>query len=124
MRVWLDADQMKARSLDAERRHQRHPAAEPGGGGGQIGSPPAPAGQAFQFTLDLRGRFSDAAQFEEIAVKAETGSGGGITRIRDVGRVELGAQTYSQFMTMDGRPAAGIAIFQLPDANALDVAVA
>ena len=122
MRVWLDPNQMKARSLtpgdviNAIQQQSQEVAA------GQIGSPPAPSGQAFQFTLDLRGRFTEAAQFEQITVKAETGTGGAITRIRDVGRVELGAQTYSQFMTMDGRPAAGIAIFQLPDANALQVA--
>ncbi len=124
MRVWLNADQMKARSLtpadvvNAIQQQSQEVAA------GQIGSPPAPNGQPFQFTLDLRGRFNEAAQFENIAVKATTGSGGGITRIRDVGRVELGAQTYSQFMTMDNSPAAGIAIFQLPEANALQLAAA
>ena len=121
MRVWLDADQMKARSLtpsdviDAIQQQSQEVAA------GQIGSPPAPTGQAFQLTLDLRGRFNEAEQFENIAVRSQTGLGGGITRIRDIGRVELGAQTYSQFLSMDGQPAAGIAIFQLPDANALQV---
>ncbi|MET0745571.1 MAG: efflux RND transporter permease subunit, partial [Microvirga sp.] len=121
MRVWLDPDQMKARSLTpadvigAIQQQSQEVAA------GQIGAPPAPSDQAFQFTLDLRGRFNEVAQFEEITVKAQTGTGGAITRIRDVGRVELGAQTYSQFLTMDGRPAAGIAIFLLPDANALQV---
>ena len=60
-------------------------------------------------------------QFEQIAVKTQGNPGGAVTRIRDVGRVELGAQTYSQFLDMDGQPAAGIAVFQLPDANALDV---
>jgi hydrophobic/amphiphilic exporter-1 (mainly G- bacteria), HAE1 family len=88
---------------------------------GQIGAPPAPENQAFQFTLDLRGRFATVAQFEQIAVKTQGTPGGAVTRIRDVGRVELGAQTYSQFLDMDGQPAAGIAVFQLPDANALDV---
>ncbi|WP_201833557.1 efflux RND transporter permease subunit [Microvirga zambiensis] len=122
MRVWLDADQMKLRSLmpsdvvNAIQEQSQEVAA------GQIGAPPAPTGQAFQFTLDLRGRFADAAQFEQIAVKEGSGVGGAITRIRDIGRVELGAQTYSQFLNMDGKPAAGIAIFQLPGANALDVA--
>ncbi|MET0428914.1 MAG: efflux RND transporter permease subunit, partial [Microvirga sp.] len=101
MRVWLDPDQMKARSLTpsdvigAIQQQSQEVAA------GQIGAPPAPSSQAFQFTLDLRGRFTEAAQFEGITVKAQTGTGGAITRIRDVGRVELGAQTYSQFLTMD-----------------------
>ena len=55
------------------------------------------------------GRLDDAAQFAELIVKA--GGAGEITRLRDVGRVELGAQTYSQFFTQDGKPAAGMAIF-------------
>ncbi len=61
-------------------------------------------------------------QFENIIVKTDPNNGGRITRIRDIGRVELGAQTYSQFFKMDGRPAGGIAIYQLPEANALDTA--
>ncbi len=121
MRVWLDPELMKARSLTpvdvigAIQQQSQEVAA------GQIGAPPAPENQAFQFTLDLRGRFATVAQFEQIAVKTQGTPGGAVTRIRDVGRVELGAQTYSQFLDMDGQPAAGIAVFQLPDANALDV---
>jgi HAE1 family hydrophobic/amphiphilic exporter-1 len=122
MRVWLDPEQMKARSLVpndvivAIQQQSQEVAA------GQIGAPPAPENQAFQYTVDLRGRFATVTQFEQIAVKTQPG--GAVTRIRDVGRVELGAQTYSQFLEMDGQPAAGIAVFQLPDANALDVAKA
>jgi hydrophobic/amphiphilic exporter-1 (mainly G- bacteria), HAE1 family len=121
MRVWLDPEQMKARALtpidviNAIKQQSQEVAA------GQIGAPPAPDNQAFQFTLDLRGRFATVEQFEQIAVKTQDNPGGAATRIRDVGRVELGAQTYSQFLDVDGQPAAGIAVFQLPDANALDV---
>ena len=60
------------------------------------------------------------SQFENVIVK--TGDKGEITRVRDVGRVELGAQTYGQVFTLNGKPAAGMAIFQSPGANALDVA--
>ncbi len=122
MRVWLDPERMQARGLtpsdiiNAIQQQSQEVAA------GQVGAPPAPSGQAFQFTLNLAGRFTDAAQFEDIAVKTANASGGTITRIRDVGRVELGAQSYSQFFTLDNRPAAGIAVFQSPGANALDVA--
>ncbi|MFE1598921.1 efflux RND transporter permease subunit [Methylobacterium sp. ID0610] len=122
MRIWLDADAMRARGLmpgDAVAAVQQQSQAV---AAGQVGAPPAPATQPFQVTLDLRGRFAEVAEFEAIALK--TAPGGAITRIRDVGRVELGAQTYSQFLTLDGAPAAGIAIFQLPDANALAVAAA
>ena len=84
--------------------------------------PPAPAGQAFQYTLNVNGRLDDPDQFEDIIVK--TGTSGDVTRVRDVGRVELGAQTYSQIFTLNGKPAAGIGVFQSPGANALDVAQA
>ena len=65
---------------------------------------------------------SDAAQFEQIILKMDSGGSGQITRIRDVGRVELGARSYSQLFKVDGKPAGGIAIYQLPGANALDTA--
>jgi HAE1 family hydrophobic/amphiphilic exporter-1 len=67
----------------------------------------------------VQGRLTDVEQFANIIVK--TGSSGEITRLRDIGRVELGAQTYSQIFTLDGQPSAGIGIFQTPGANALDV---
>ncbi|MGE7415281.1 efflux RND transporter permease subunit [Methylobacterium tarhaniae] len=122
MRIWLDADAMRARGLmpgdvvGAVQQQSQAVAA------GQVGAPPSPGTPPFQVTLDLRGRFAEAAEFSEIALK--TGPDGAVTRVRDVGRVELGAQTYSQFLTLDGAPAAGLAIFQLPDANALAVAAA
>ena len=86
---------------------------------GQVGMPPAPAGVNFQYTIDVAGRLADVDQFQDVIVK--TGTNGDITRLRDVGRVELGAQTYGQFFTLDGKPAAGIGLFQSPGANALDV---
>jgi hydrophobic/amphiphilic exporter-1 (mainly G- bacteria), HAE1 family len=65
------------------------------------------------------GRLNDVGEFEDVIVK--TGANGEVTRLRDVGRVELGAQTYSQIFTLNGKPAAGIGVFQLPGANALQV---
>ncbi|HKY95564.1 MAG TPA: multidrug efflux RND transporter permease subunit [Kiloniellales bacterium] len=122
MRIWLDPNQLYARSLtpndviDAIRAQNLDVAA------GQVGAPPIPTGQDFQLTVNLSSRLDSVRQFEEIVVKAEPGDGGRITRIKDIGRAELGAQTYSQFSTLDNADSAGIAIFQLPDANALDVA--
>ena len=119
MRVWLDPDKLKARSLDAQdvvaalqQQSQQVTA-------GQVGIPPTPPGVNFQYTIEVLGRLSDVAQFENVVVK--TGSNGQITRLRDVARVELGAQTYSQFFTLDGKQAAGIGISQSPGANALEV---
>ena len=89
---------------------------------GSVGAPPAPKGQDFQYTLNVNGRLNDAPDYENIIVKVDAQNGGRITRLRDVGRVELGAQTYSQSFLQDGRPATGIAIYQLPEANAITVA--
>jgi hydrophobic/amphiphilic exporter-1 (mainly G- bacteria), HAE1 family len=119
MRIWLDPDKLKARSLNAQdvvaalqQQSQQVTA-------GQVGMPPAPSSVDFQYTIDLSGRLSDVEQFENVIVK--TGSDGQVTRLQDVGRVELGAQTYGQVFTLDGKQAAGIGIYQSPGANALDV---
>jgi hydrophobic/amphiphilic exporter-1 (mainly G- bacteria), HAE1 family len=119
MRIWLDPDKMKARSLTTQDvitslQHQNVQVTA-----GQLGMPPAHAGQAFQLTLNVAGRLDQVSQFEDIILK--TGQDGAVTRVRDIGRVELGAQTYSQAFTLDRQQAAGIAIYQLPQANALDV---
>src|SRR5260221_374119 len=87
---------------------------------GQLGMTPGPNTQAFQYTLDIAGRFDDVSQFENVVVKTE--ANGQMVHVRDVGRVELGAQTYSQIFTLNGKPAAGIGIFQTLEAHALDVA--
>jgi hydrophobic/amphiphilic exporter-1 (mainly G- bacteria), HAE1 family len=122
MRIWMNPDLLQTRGLtptdviNAIQEQSQQVTA------GQVGSPPAPQGQQFQYTLDLKGRLDDPAEFENIIVKATTTSGGQITRIRDIGRVELGAQTYSESFNLDGQPAAGIGISLLPDANAIAVA--
>ena len=72
--------------------------------------------------MTVAGRLADAEQFENVIVK--TGEAGAITRVRDIGRVELGAQTYGQIFKVNDRPAAGIAVFQSPGANALNVQTA
>ncbi|MBN4678656.1 efflux RND transporter permease subunit, partial [Pandoraea nosoerga] len=86
---------------------------------GQVGAPPAPQGQAFQYTLNVNGRLDDASQFENIIVK--TGNVGDVIRVRDLGSVELGAQTYSQVFSLNQKPATGIGVFLSPGANALQV---
>jgi hydrophobic/amphiphilic exporter-1 (mainly G- bacteria), HAE1 family len=122
MRVWMDPNLLQTRGLtpqdviNAIQQQSQQVTA------GQVGTPPAPKGQDFQYTLDLKGRLDDPTEFENIIVQATGTSGGQITRVRDIGRVELGAQTYSQSFNLDGRPAAGIAISLLPDANAIAVA--
>ena len=89
---------------------------------GQAGTPPADKGQSFQYTVDIQGQLDAPQQFADIVVKAQNGNGGRIVRLKDVARVELGAQTYAQDFKVDGKPAAGLAIYQTPEANALGVA--
>src|SRR5262249_1989984 len=122
MRIWLDPQRMLQRSLmpgDVIAAIQQQNAFV---AAGQINMPPAASGEDFQLTLDVPGNLSTVEGFENIIVNFNPANGGQITRIRDIGRVELGAQTYGQFFKMDGKVAGGIAIYQLPEANALGTA--
>ena len=96
MRVWLDPNKLQVRSLMPQDVIQAIQQQSQQVTAGQVGAPPTPAGQAFQYTLNIAGRLDDKTQFEDIIVK--TGSNGDVTRVRDVGWVELGAQTYSQII--------------------------
>ena len=120
MRFWLDPYQLKARSLTTADvilaiQDQNVQVAA-----GQIGAPPAPAGQDFQYTVNTLGRLEDVGQFENIILKI--GGGGRITRVKDVARVELGAQSYGLSAQLSGTPTALLGISQLPGANALSLA--
>lgn len=125
MRIWLDTEKLKERSLtpsDVIRVLQQQSRDV---GAGQLGMPPSPDGQGVQLTVNIDASLTQVAEFEDLIVKAQSDDGAGaLTRLKDVARVELGAQTYSQYFTMNGKPAGGIAIFQLPGSNALDTAKA
>ncbi len=120
MRIWLNPNQLKSRRITTQDvlaaiREQNVQVAA-----GQIGQPPVPAGQNFQYTVNVLGRLNDVKQFENIIIK--TGEGGAITRLKDVARVDLGGKTYAITSSLSGAPSASVAIYQLPGANALDVA--
>ena len=120
MRVWLDpalltSRRMTAGDVVAALREQNVQVAA-----GQMGRPPAQPGVDFQYTMNTLGRLTDPEQFAEIVVK--TGPNGQITRLRDVGRVELGAKSQDTANYLDDSPSAGIGVFQLPGSNALDTA--
>ena len=120
MRVWLDPDKLQSRNLTVDDvirvlREQNVQVAA-----GQIGQPPVPKGQDFQYTLSTLGRLVEAEQFENIILK--TGSEGEVTYVRDISRVELGARSQDTLSRLDGRPSAGLGIFLLPGSNALDTA--
>src|SRR5205823_11693756 len=118
MRVWLDPDKLQSRSLtvgDVIRvlREQNVQVAA-----GQIGQPPVPNGQDFQYTLSTLGRLVEADQFADIVLK--TGSDGEVTYLRDVSRTDLGARSQDTLSRPDGRPSAGPGVFLLPGPHAPD----
>jgi multidrug efflux pump len=120
MRIWVDPEKLAARSLTAgdvvkALRQQNVQVAA-----GQIGQQPVRQGQNTQITLTTLGRLKEPEQFENVILRATPD--GRITRIRDIGRVVLGARSEDVNCKLDGKPSVGLPIFQLPDANALEVA--
>src|SRR5688572_24636126 len=89
---------------------------------GKVGAEPAPPGQALSYTVTAAGRLVTPEQFGDIVVRA--GGSSGVLRIRDVARVELGAQQYDVSTTVNGNPAVGMAVFLQTGANALQVSAA
>jgi HAE1 family hydrophobic/amphiphilic exporter-1 len=85
---------------------------------GQIGAEPVPRGQQFTYTVRAQGRLLTAEEFGDVVVRANPD--GSIVRMKDVARVELGAQSYNQIGRLNGNPSAIIAVYQLPGSNAID----
>jgi len=121
MRVWLDPDKLMVRNLsnrDVVRSIEEQNAQV---AAGQIGQPPAPRGQVFQYTINTLGRLQTPEQFAEIILKTDVE--GRPVRLSDVTtRIELGALGYDQTCTLDGKPSIALGIHQLPGTNALDTA--
>ncbi|WP_406694457.1 multidrug efflux RND transporter permease subunit [Singulisphaera sp. Ch08] len=132
MRIWLDPEKLKARNLTTEDvllaiREQNVQVAA-----GQVGQYPSAKNQGFQYNVTTLGRLSDPKEFADIIVKVDdssfanvddsSGAAARLTRVKDVARVELGSQVYDQWCEISGKPAGTLAVFQLPGANALDVA--
>ncbi|MEX2963119.1 efflux RND transporter permease subunit [Microbulbifer sp. TYP-18] len=120
MRIWLNPDRMASLDVTTQDvinaiRDQNMVVAA-----GQIGAPPIAKDQQFQYNILTQGRLVDATQFKEISIRASPA--GGMVRIKDIARVELGSELYSAYGQLDGKPSAVIAVYQLPDANALNVA--
>ena len=120
MRIWLRPDKLAGLGLTAsdviQAIRDQNVQVSPGG----IGQPPAPAGQQFQYPLRAKGRLSNPEEFGQIIIRAD--GDGTFVRLSDVARVELGAANYGWFGELNGAPAAIVAVYQLPDANALTVA--
>jgi multidrug efflux pump len=160
MRAWLDPDRLASLDLTADDVVAAISQQNIQVAAGQIGQPPVPRGQQFQYTINTLGRLVNPDDFRDIIIKVGVGGPAGaqaaqqsatssasgsmpmsagssnqtgtaatsvgqsasIVRLRDVARVELGAQQYDQSATLDGRPSVALSIYQLPGSNALQTA--
>jgi gold/copper resistance efflux pump len=121
LRVWLDPDKVAARSMTASEVVQAIREQNVQVAAGSVGQQPS-TGSAFQLSVNATGRLSNPEQFADIVVRVSPD--GGVVKIRDIGRVELGANQYSIRSLLDNQPAAAIQILQDPQASALDVSAA
>jgi HAE1 family hydrophobic/amphiphilic exporter-1 len=119
MRLWLDPGRMAGRGLTAPDVVNALSEQNVEVAAGQVGQQPAIAGQQFQISVRAVGRLSETSQFENIILK--TNSDGTLVRLRDVGRAELGSESYGNKITYNGQQAIGLGVTQLSTANALDV---
>src|SRR4051794_22891214 len=120
MRIWINPDKMAKLGLTAtdvnnaiQAQNRQNPA-------GSIGQAPVPNGTDFQYPVNASGRLTDPQQFGDIVLRAE--SDGSLLRVRDVGRVELGAQDYKSFSNLNGKPASVMIVYLTPGANAVEAA--
>jgi hydrophobe/amphiphile efflux-1 (HAE1) family protein len=119
MRIWMNPDRMQALGVTAADLTAAIQAQNAQASAGQLGSAPAVSGQQLQLTVMAQGRLANEAEFGDIVIRTNTD--GAIVRLRDVARVELGAQSYDTTSTFNGQPSATIVIYQSPAANALAV---
>src|SRR5437016_10126636 len=119
MRLWLDPQKLATYNLNPQDVIQAVQAQNIQVAAGQIGQPPTPAGQMFQYIMTTLGRLENTEQFENIVLKT---TGGTLVYLRDVANIELGAQSYDQQCTLDGQHSVRPPAYQLPGSNALEVA--
>jgi hydrophobe/amphiphile efflux-1 (HAE1) family protein len=118
MRIWLDPNKLAARDLSAGDAIKAIQEQNVQVAAGVVGGQPLPPGSTqFQLTVNAQGRLTTPDQFAEIIIK--TGDNGSITRIRDVGRVELGAADYNVTAYLNGKAAVAVPVFQLPGSNSI-----
>ena len=122
MRIWLDPNRLKQFGLTTTDVLNAIGDQNVQVVAGQLGTPPVPNGQVFQFTVNSLGRLSDADQFEKIIVKSDSGPSAQIVRLRDIAGVDLGQQSYSNYANTRGLKSAQVVVFALPEANAITVA--
>src|SRR5437870_3221107 len=120
MRIWVKPDLLAKLGLtvpDLVRAVQERSDVNPGG---QVGAEPAPKGKEMTYTLRAQGRLQTPEEFGQVVVRSNPD--GSVVRLKDVARIELGAQNYQQVARFGGQPAGIVAVFQAPGSNALAVA--
>jgi len=120
MRFWVNPDQLAKLQITVPEITSAVKAQNNVNPSGQIGGEPVPAGQDYTYAVIAEGRLVSAEEFGQIVVRAN--SDGSFVRLKDVARIELGTQVYNLTGHMDGKPAAVIAIYQLPGSNAIKAA--
>jgi hydrophobic/amphiphilic exporter-1 (mainly G- bacteria), HAE1 family len=120
MRLWLKPDQLARLGMTVSDIVNAVQAQNTVNSAGQIGSEPVPSGQEYTYTALAQGRLLSPEEFGNIVLRQETG--GGTVRLKDVGRVEFGAQAYNTRGRFNGKPAAVVSVYQLPGTNALAAA--
>ncbi|HEU4414322.1 MAG TPA: efflux RND transporter permease subunit, partial [Candidatus Angelobacter sp.] len=120
MRLWVRPDQLAKLGITVPEIVNAIQSQNTVNPAGQIGSEPSPKGQEFTYSVRAQGRLTSPEEFEQIVVRATPD--GGIVRVKDVARVELGAQDYTVIGRLNGKPSAIIAVYQLPGSNAVQAA--
>jgi HAE1 family hydrophobic/amphiphilic exporter-1 len=119
MRLWLDPTRLASRGITASDVVAALSEQNVQVAAGEVGQPPSQPGQMYQISVRAVGRLTEPSEFENIILKS--GADGTLVRVKDVGRAELGAETYSSNLRFNGHDAIGFGVMQLPGANALDV---
>jgi HAE1 family hydrophobic/amphiphilic exporter-1 len=122
MRLWVKPDQLAKLEITVPEIISAIQAQNTVNPAGQVGSEPAPKGQEFTYAVRAQGRLISPEEFENIVIRETPTTG--IVRVKDVARVELGAQDYSVAGRLNGKPSAVMALYQLPGSNAVDTAAA
>ncbi|MEM1243649.1 MAG: efflux RND transporter permease subunit, partial [Pseudomonadota bacterium] len=119
IRIWLNPDKMASMGISTAEvvkaiENQNKQAAA-----GKIGSPPVPKSQVFEYQINTLGQLNQVKQFENIIIK--TRKNGAVVRIRDIGNVQLGAESYATSSFLNGKPTASLGVYQLPGSNAIQI---
>lgn len=126
MRAWLDPEKMATLGLSADDVVNAVQEQNVQVAAGMIGQQPVPQGQVYQLTLNTLGRLTEVDQFGDIIVKSQPGGTNSpdarIVRLRDVARLELGSQQYTQSCTLNRQPSVALSVYQLPGSNAIQTA--